>query len=395
MKFITIIFTIAFACIIQAQPVLKIGDPFPSIIIRNIINAPIKQYDVQAQNTKLLILNFWGTWCSPCLPEMDSLSVLQVKNKAGIQVIGISDEPTGRLKNYLARRPSSVWLASDTTLNLYRQFGFNYVGQSAIINKQNRIVALVRTDSINQQVIDRLLHNDAIPSSAETGNKAENKTDLFAVDSTTGYQVLLSSYRPGVPSMSKSYLKTSFEGRRLTYVNICLTNIYQDAYQVSNKQVIYEISEKEVCNWNDKSTLYCFDLVVKPEQKDSLHILLRQTIGQLAPVKARLEKRTIPVYILRRLPGAPEWPVSVNQESTFSFSGRGFKGKAIKLAPLVDYISNELEFPVVNETGLSGRYDIAFENELRTKEDMMAALKKLGLMVEKMNREMDVVIIYR
>lgn len=395
MKFIIIIFTIAFTCIIQAQPVLKTGDPFPSIIIRDIINAPIKQYDVRAQNTKLLILNFWGTWCSPCLPEMDSLSVLQVKNKDGIQVIGISDEPTGRLKKYLARKPSSVWLASDTTLNLYRQFGFNYVGQSAIINKQNRIVALVRTDSINQHIIDQLLHDDAIPSSAETGNKAENQTNLFAVDSTTGYQVLLSSYRPGVPSMSKSYLKTSFEGRRLTYVNLCLTNIYQDAYQVSNKQVIYEISEKEVCNWNDKSTLYCFDLVVKPEQKDSLHILLRQTIGQLAPVKARLEKRTIPVYILRRLPGAPEWPLSVNQESTFSFSGRGFEGKAIKLAPLVDYISNELEFPVVNETGLSGRYDIASENELRTKEDMMAALKKLGLTVEKMNREMDMVIIYR
>lgn len=378
-----------------AQPVLKTGDLFPAMLIRNIINAPVREFDVQRRNKKLLILNFWGTWCSPCLPEMDSLSRLQAKYKNLVQVIGISDEPVLRLKRYLQRRPSSVWLASDTSSNLYLQFGFNYVGQSAVIDRSNRIVALVRTDSINQSLIDRLLHGQEISSSAETGgNKTLAGTDPFAVDSTVAFQVTWSAYRPGLTSMRKTYLKTSFEGRRLTYYNVCMTNMYQDAYRVTNKQVMYEVPEKTLCNWDDKSTLYCLDLVVKPEQKDSLLIILRQMLTKLAPVKVRVEKQVISVYVLRRLPGAPEWLRSAAPES-FSFSGQGFEGKGITLNPFIDYVSNELELPVIDETGLSGRYDVVTENVLRTKEDIANALKKLGLVAERTSREMQVIVISR
>lgn len=379
----------------HAQPLLKAGDLFPAQLIRPLINAPVKQYDVQLQNKKLLILNFWGTWCSPCLPEMDSLSCLQRNNKGRLQVIAISDEPPTRLQKYLQRKPSLLWLASDTTANLYRQFGFSYVGQSAIVSGSNRIIALVRTDSINQHLIDRLLLGETVSSSAEAGNRVNAAADLFAVDSTLGFQVSWGAYRPNVASMRKTYLTTGFEGRRVTYFNACLTNMYKDAYGVSNQQVIFEVPEKTVCNWDDKSTLYCLDLLVKPAQKDSLQVILQQTLERLAPVKVRRDRRMIPVYVLRRLPGAAEWTTSTIRESTSSFSGQGFEGKGILLAPFVDYLSNELGLPVVDETGLTGKYDITTENTLRTKEDVLEAVKKLGLVVEKTTREMDVIAIYR
>jgi uncharacterized protein (TIGR03435 family) len=395
-QFLTIPLIIA-VVITNAQPILRPGDPFPAMIIRNIVNAPVKQLDVQTQNTKFLILNFWGTWCSPCLPEMDSLEKLQVKNNEDIQVIGISDEPVERLEKYLQRKPSTLWLASDTSGNLYRQFALNYVGQAAIIDRRNRIIAVVRTDSINQQLIDKLTRGDSIRSSAEVGNQADIESDPFAVDSTLGFQVTFSSYRPGLPGMSKSYLKTAFEGRRLTYINTCLADIFKSAYGVSYKQVVYEIPEKSVCNWDDKSksTLYCFDILVKPTQKDSLKIIMLQALDRLSPVKARLEKREIPVYLLRRLSGATGWPVSLPAENTYSFSGRGFDGKGIPIKPFVDYVANELQLPVVDETGLTGKYDIVAELSLRTEADMLAALKKLGLTVEKTSRKMDVVVFYR
>ena len=195
--------------------------------------------------------------------------------------------------------------------------------------------------------------------------------------------------------MRKTYLKTSLEGRRVTYYNICLSSMYQDAYGLSSKQVVYEVPEKTVCNWDNKSTLYCLDLLVKPAQKDSLHIILRQTLNNLTPLKGRLEKRMMPVYVLQRLPGAAGWQPSAAGESTFSYSGRGFEGKGIAMTPFVEYVANELELPVVDETGLTGRYDIQTENVLRTRQDMLAALQKLGLKVEKKDREMEVIVIHR
>lgn len=380
--------------IAQAQPLLKAGDLFPDMIIRPIVNAPVKALDVHAPNKKFLILNFWGTWCSPCIPEMDSLARLQAKNSAYIQVIGISNDPVSRLQKYLQRKPSNLWLASDTTSNLYQQFGFNSVGQAAIIDQQHRIVALVNTDSINQSLIDKLVRKEPIRSSAETGNKKDVADETFTVDSTIGFQVTWSGYRPEASSMSKYYWKTPFEGRRVSYVNQCLSGIYREAYDVSYKQVVYEIPEKEVCNWEDKNSRYCFDLIVKPEQKDSLFIIMRRLLHQLFPVKAKLEKREMPVYVLRQLPGAASWKATAGTESTYSFSGNGFEGKGVTMKPFAEYVGNELGLPVVDETGLTGKYDIITHNEMRTQEDMLAALKKIGLSVEKTTRKIDALIIY-
>lgn len=395
MRIIVSMLLVVGSIITKAQPVLKEGDLFPDYVIRNIINAPVKQLDVRNENRKLLILNFWGTWCSPCLPEMDSLAKLQSKNK-GIRVIGISNEEVSRLQNYLKRKPSSLWLAADTNSYLYQSFALNYVGQAAIINTQNRIVALVRTDSINQRMIDKLLHNEKISSSAETGNRANpEEKDDFSVDSTVNFQVTWSAYRKGVPSMSKAYWKTPFDGRRKTYINMCLPAIIREAYNVSYKQVIFEVSEKSVCDFDDKSMLYCFDLMVKPSQKDSFFIIMRDILSRISPVKARLERRKIPVYVLTKEAGATDWKNSEVKETTYSFNGRGFKGVAIPVKTFADYVANELELPVVDETGLKGKYDITTENTLRTAADMKAALSKLGLKVEKTEREMDVVIVYK
>lgn len=395
MRIILSVLLIAASSIAKAQPVLKAGDMFPDYVIRNIINAPVKQLDVNSQNKKVLILNFWGTWCTPCLPEMDSLAKLQAKNK-GIQVIGISSETIDRLQNYLKRKPSTLWLASDTNYYLYKAFAFNYVGQSAIINTRGAIVALVRTDSINQRLIDKLLRNEKIASSAETGDKRDyEETDPFAGDSTAQFQVTWSGYKKGLGSMSKSYWKTPFDGRRKTYINVCISSLFREAYNVSYKQVIYEVPEKSVCDFKDKNMLYCFDLMVKPSQKDSFFIIMRDLLDRLSPIKTRLEKRKIPVYVLSREDGAADWQVSQTKETTYGFSGQGFKGTAIKLTPFVDYVSNELGLPVVDETGLTGQYDIVTENVLRTAEDVKAALKKIGLKVEKTEREMDVVVIYK
>jgi thiol-disulfide isomerase/thioredoxin len=379
----------------QAQPSLKVGDLIPDMVIRNLVNAPVKEVEARMYTNKFTILNFWGTWCAPCLPEMDSLAILQKKNNGRIQVIAISNEPVSRLEKYLQRKPSGLWLASDTSGWLYGQFGLNYVGQSAILDPEHRVIALVRTDSINQQMIDKLARKELVRSSAETGNKTDYEVDPFAVDSTIDFQVTLSGHRPGMPGMSKSYLKTAFEGRRRTYINSCPSNFLMDIFKVSYKQLIYEVPEKSVCHYKDKSTLYCFDLLVKPSQKDSFFIIMRQYLEKLLPVKFRLEQREMPVYVLRRLPDSAPWTASTATTGESSFSGRGFKGTGIVMSTFTDYVANELGLPVVDETGLKGKYDITTENVMRTEEDLKAALKKAGLFVEKTTRLMDAVIIYQ
>jgi thiol-disulfide isomerase/thioredoxin len=56
---------------------------------------------------KVVVVNFWATWCAPCLKEMPSLNRLQEKYSGkGIEVVAISTDRNGAQvpKNFLARQ---------------------------------------------------------------------------------------------------------------------------------------------------------------------------------------------------------------------------------------------------------------------------------------------------
>ncbi len=48
-------------------------------------------HSLQDYQGRVLILNFWATWCPPCLAEMTELNQLSVKYKAGgLEVVGVA-----------------------------------------------------------------------------------------------------------------------------------------------------------------------------------------------------------------------------------------------------------------------------------------------------------------
>jgi uncharacterized protein (TIGR03435 family) len=381
------------------ESLFREGDIFPNYILRPVVNSPGGELDIHRIKGKYIILNFWGTWCAPCIPEMDSLAKLQNQFGSKIQVAAISNDDPARLKKYLVQRPTKVLLASDTSLFLYRNIGFNYVGQSIILNPAKQIIALVKTDSINTHFIQRLILGKTIKSSAElhvaeTG--AARTVDPFGVDSTTGSSVSLRSYMPDQGTMSLSYGGAHpMRGRRLTYFNTCLMVLFKEAYDIiSPEQIKYEIDEKSVCNFDDKSTLVCFDLVVRADQKDSVRILMRAVLNDLLPFKARIEHKTIPVLLLKRNDAELLIRKSDEVDSIYAFSGKGFNGKALHISTFAKYLTNELRLPVLDETGLADRYDIKTENAFRTKEEVEKAIGKIGFRVERAERSMPVLIIY-
>ena len=54
---------------------------------------------------KVVIVNFWATWCPPCRKEMPDLTALQTRFKDRIVILGISDERPETVDAYLAQHP--------------------------------------------------------------------------------------------------------------------------------------------------------------------------------------------------------------------------------------------------------------------------------------------------
>ena len=59
--------------------------------------------DLQAFKGKVILLNFWATWCGPCKAEIPSLVELQEQYVGDLVVLGLSiDDPAEKLRPYAA-----------------------------------------------------------------------------------------------------------------------------------------------------------------------------------------------------------------------------------------------------------------------------------------------------
>jgi thiol-disulfide isomerase/thioredoxin len=59
-----------------------------------------------------LVLNFWATWCPPCVREMPALDRFYREHRArGWQVLGIAADNAAAVRDFLARTPVSFALA--------------------------------------------------------------------------------------------------------------------------------------------------------------------------------------------------------------------------------------------------------------------------------------------
>lgn len=77
-----------------------------------------KPVSLAAYRGKLVLVDFWASWCAPCIVEMPRLIALQKRHPSKLQIIGISmDDDAATAKDTLARfRPNYPNLLGDTAL---------------------------------------------------------------------------------------------------------------------------------------------------------------------------------------------------------------------------------------------------------------------------------------
>mgnify|MGYP001396877237 FL=1 len=67
------------------------------------------EHSLEQYRGKVVVVNFWATWCPPCVEELPSLeSAWQRYRQQGLVVLAVSDEETDVITSFLERLPTDI-----------------------------------------------------------------------------------------------------------------------------------------------------------------------------------------------------------------------------------------------------------------------------------------------
>lgn len=94
---------------------------------------------------RLLLLNFWATWCPPCRAEMPTLAALpQVLGEDRVAVLAVNFRESARtVRAYLARSGVDVAVAFDSTGGFTQAMGVQAFPTTILIDRQGRPLWLI------------------------------------------------------------------------------------------------------------------------------------------------------------------------------------------------------------------------------------------------------------
>ncbi len=87
LAFTLIVFTLTLSGCYGGSRPPRIGTPAPDFIVQD----ADRRVEIRDFRGKIVLLNFWATWCAPCVEEMPSLVQLQQRLKdKGVTVVAVS-----------------------------------------------------------------------------------------------------------------------------------------------------------------------------------------------------------------------------------------------------------------------------------------------------------------
>jgi len=139
----------------------EIPKPISSIIFEDFSGNEIKLQDYHG---KLVIINFWATWCTPCKKEMPSLdSLYQDDNFKNLQVFAVNMEQpnTSKTKNFFVDlNIQKLEIYFDYNLNFVKEFKLRGMPTTVLINKKGEEFArIIGEVNFQDKKFVKWLHN--------------------------------------------------------------------------------------------------------------------------------------------------------------------------------------------------------------------------------------------
>jgi peroxiredoxin len=101
-----------------------------------------KTYTLDGLRGKVVLLNFWATWCPPCRREMPDMEKLYQRfSSKGLVVLAVSDEKRETVEEFLAKQNYTFPVLLDAGRTVNTAFGIEGIPNSFLFDRNGKLVA--------------------------------------------------------------------------------------------------------------------------------------------------------------------------------------------------------------------------------------------------------------
>jgi len=353
----------------------KVGELAPEIVLERIVSPPSAPIPTLASlRGKVVVLEFWGVWCGHCVENIPHLNKLAEKfGPRGIEFLSVSNDREKVVREFLEKTKINGTVAIDVNSSAIERYEVKGYPTTFIIGRDGRVLAETHPALIDENTMEDALANRPLRLKNENAEASAKQTPkpLFEV-----------WVRPAASDrMEGGYGPYGVNGRSLS-PRTC----FAWAYGVPESRVVLE------ANLPDEK--YDIKAEGAPQDKNTLPALQIALSSALGVAAAR-EEREVEAYVLGQFPGLNHKLLSPGPEAENAGAAHdSVSGTNSDLRLLLMFLDGRADIPVIDETGLKGKYTYDLKVVGKDYESLRKAVREqLGLDLRKERRKLPVIVV--
>ena len=140
-KKLTRVFILTLACLFTTSVSVQaasVSGPAPNFTLKSLDGENVKLSELRG---KVVLLNFWASWCGPCREEMPLLNKIHNKYEPlGFTILGVNvEEQSDAAKNFIAQRPVDFPILLDSSNEVSKMYDVVAMPTTVLIDRDGNM----------------------------------------------------------------------------------------------------------------------------------------------------------------------------------------------------------------------------------------------------------------